>query len=133
LSPDGKWLTVVRPDLTPRETWLYPTTAGAAPRLLYKSWELNWIPGNRAFLISNSGMISTAWCVPNPRGSVLPPEFDGEPTALKLEKAGARKVLAADFFVDPKPMPEPCSIIYSNVEVRSNLFQLPLTPRGSGR
>lgn len=124
LSSDGQWLSVLRTDLTPRETWLYPTKPGVPPRRLYKSWRLEWSPGNRSFLVSNSGMISTAWSIPNPRGDVLPPPFDGEPTPLKLEKIGARKVLVADFFVDPTPLPEPFGIIYSHVEGRSNLFQI---------
>jgi hypothetical protein len=128
ISPDGQWLSVLRTDRTPRETWLYPTKPGLAPRPLYKSWRLEWSPGN--FVVSNSGMISTAWSIPNPRGSVLPPAFEGEPTPLKLEQSGARKVLVADFFVDPTPLPEPFSIIYSHVEGHSNLFQIPLTPSG---
>jgi hypothetical protein len=132
LSPDGQWLSVLRPDLTPRETWPIPTSRGLSPRRLYKSWRLEWSPGNRSFLVSNSGMISTAWSLPNPRGRVLPPDFDGEPTSLKLERAGGRKVLVADFFVEPTPLPEPFSIIFSNVEGGSNLFQIPLTlPRHS--
>jgi Tol biopolymer transport system component len=128
LSPDGQWLSVLRPDVTPRETWLYPTRRGPAPRRLYKLWRFEWAPGNRSFLVSNSGMISTAWSIPNPRRSVLPPAFDGEPTPLKLEQVGGRKVLVADSFVDPTPLPDPFSIIYSNVEGRSNLFQIPLSP-----
>ena len=130
ISPDGQWLSVLRTDLTPRETWLYPTKPGLTPRPLYKSWRLEWSPGNRSFVVSNSGMISTAWSIPNPRGSVLPPAFEGEPTPPKLEQSGARKVLVADFFVDPTPLPEPFSIIYSHVEGHSNLFQIPLPSSG---
>jgi hypothetical protein len=33
-------------------------------------------------------------------------------------------VLVADFFVDPVPLREPFSIVYSQVAGRSNLFQL---------
>jgi serine/threonine protein kinase/Tol biopolymer transport system component len=123
VSPDGKWLSVLRTDVTPRETWLYATEPGVAPRRLYSSWRFDWAPGNRAFLLSNSGMISTAWSLPNPRRAILPPTLGGEPTPTSLERLGARKVLVADFFVDPTPMPEPFSIVYSHVEGRANLFQ----------
>ena len=113
----------MRTDVTPRETWLYPTAPGVAPRRLYQTWRLEWAPGNRAFLISSTGMISTAWSIPNPNGALFPPTFDGTPTPEKLKALGARNVLLADFFVDPAPLAEPFSIIYSHVEGRSNLFR----------
>lgn len=114
----------MRTDLTPRETWLYSTTPGVPPRRLYTSWRFEWAPGNRAFLVSNSGMISSAWSIPNPGGAMFPPPFSGEPKPDTLKQVGARRVVLADFFVDPTPLPEPFSIIYSHVEGRSNLFQI---------
>jgi hypothetical protein len=72
---------------------------------------------------------STAWSLPNPRGDMLPPALAGEPSPTALERLGARKVLVADFFVDPTAMPEPFSILYSHVEGRSNLFHVRLPGR----
>ena len=70
-------------------------------------------------------MISTAWAIPNPRGAMLPPLGDG-PIPEDLQRIGGRKILDKDFFVEPVALPTPFSIVYSKVEARSNLFQMPL-------
>jgi hypothetical protein len=71
-------------------------------------------------------MISMAWSLPNPNGALFPPDLGGEPSEEALARAGGRKVLSVDFFVNPSPLPDPLAIIYSRVENHSNLYRLSL-------
>ena len=125
VSPDGRWISVTRGARTPREEWIYQADGGGS-RMLFPNWRFRWMPGNRSFLLINSGMVSTAWLVPNPTGADLPTQMPANPTAENLTRLGGRKVLTADFFVEPLPGPDSSSIVYSKVENRSNLFQLAL-------
>ena len=125
ISPDGRWISVTRSARTPREEWIYSVDGGAG-RMLFANWRFRWMPGNRGFLLINSGMVSTAWLVPNPTQSQVPFNIGASPTGEVLARLGATKVLAADFFVEPFPGPDPSSVVYSKVENRSNLFQLAL-------
>ena len=127
VSPDGAWISVTRRARTPDEAWLYPL-GGGTPRKLWKSWALSWSAANRSFLLSNPGMLSVAWSIPNSAGQLLPPGLGEEPTEAAFRAAGGRKVLSADFFATAAPLPAPFSIIYSMVENRSNLYRLPLRP-----
>jgi Tol biopolymer transport system component len=125
VSPDGHWISVTRGARTPREEWIYRSNGGGG-RMLFSNWRFRWMPGNRSFLLINSGMVSTAWLVPNPTRVDLPSGIATNPTAELLIRLGAQKVLTADFFAEPYPGPDSSSVVYSKVENRSNLFQMPL-------
>ena len=125
VSPDGRWISVTRGARTPREEWIYQSDGGGG-RVLFSNWRFRWMPGNRNFLLINSGMVSTAWLVPNPTGADLPSRIGANPTAELLTQLGGHKVLTADFFAEPFPGPDASSVVYSKVENRSNLFQLAL-------
>ena len=125
ISPDGRWISVTRGARTPREEWIYPADGGQGRRL-FSGWRFRWMPGNRNFLLLNSGMVSTAWLVPNPTGADFPTAIPENPSAEILTRLGARKVLTADFFAEPFPGPDSSSVVYSKIENRSNLFQLAL-------
>ena len=125
ISPDGRWMSVTRGARTPREEWIYQADGGGG-RMLFTNWRFRWMPGNRSFLLTNSGMVSTAWLVPNATGADVPSHVPANPTAEILARLGGRKVLSADFFVEPLPGPDSSSVVYSKVENRSNLFQLAL-------
>ena len=124
VSPDGRWLSVTRTSRTPREAWLYPSDGSGAPRFVCKTWEFAW--GHRSFVLFNSGMISLAWMLQNPADAVLPPDLGDEPNEDRLAQLGGRRVLRADFFIEPRALPEPFAVVYSKVENHSNLYRVAL-------
>jgi Tol biopolymer transport system component len=126
VSPDGRWISVVRGGFTPREAWIYPTGGDAAPRRLWKTWAFAWTASRRGFLLTSGGMVSRAWMLPNPGGDALPPNLGDDPTEATLERAGGRRVLTEYFFVEPTAMPDADGIVYGKVENHSNLYRLPL-------
>jgi Tol biopolymer transport system component len=126
VSPDGRWISVNRNGRTPREAWLVPTDGSGPGRKLWNSWAFAWTPGNRAFLVSTGGMVSSAWLLANPSGALFPPDLGQSPTEETLARAGARNVLTDYFFIEPTPMPAPFTIAYSKVVNHSNLYQLAL-------
>ena len=126
VSPDRRWLSVTRGAYTPREAWIFSVDASAPPRRLWKTWEFAWTATNRNFLLTNAGMVSSAWLLPNPGGNFLPEGLGDDPTEATMSMAGGHKVLTADFFVTPTPMPDGQRIIYSRVDNHSNLYRLTL-------
>jgi hypothetical protein len=57
------------------------------------------------FPADERGAVSSAWLVPNRDGDLVPQGLGDDPTEEAMAKAGGRKVLNADFFVTPSPMP----------------------------
>ena len=102
-------------------------TSGPGRRLL-NGWGFAWMPGNRGFLLTAVGMVSSAWVLPNPADALVPAGLGESPTENTIAAAGGRNVMTDYFFIEPIPMPPPFTIVYSKVVNHSNLYRLALRP-----